>query len=199
MTNSSKTHCPAGHEYTPSNTYRRDDGRVRACRTCLLVAKKARYDSRIAAGICVACGKPGRPGKTQCQACSDAEYVRRKAARGVVSAARKAKREQKHRDLAIAKQYRALDEVLERRSVRVLRAVSRFDGVTSAELLDALEIDDAMERKAWACQMGYAHRIGHLTLQGRWGQYRITPAGRTWLAKQLARADVGVATDEEAA
>ena len=28
-----KTHCPKGHEYSPENTYKRNDGR-RDCRTC---------------------------------------------------------------------------------------------------------------------------------------------------------------------
>jgi hypothetical protein len=32
--NASKTHCPAGHEYTPENTYR--EGRRRRCKTCHL-------------------------------------------------------------------------------------------------------------------------------------------------------------------
>lgn len=30
----SKTHCPAGHEYTLENTYFRNGGRYRRCRTC---------------------------------------------------------------------------------------------------------------------------------------------------------------------
>lgn len=31
-----KTHCPAGHEYTPDNTYYYRDGRSRQCRTCAI-------------------------------------------------------------------------------------------------------------------------------------------------------------------
>lgn len=28
-----RTHCPQGHEYTPENTYRKDDG-LRRCKEC---------------------------------------------------------------------------------------------------------------------------------------------------------------------
>jgi hypothetical protein len=40
--NAAKTHCPAGHEYTPANTYRNAKGH-RHCRACALTARRARY------------------------------------------------------------------------------------------------------------------------------------------------------------
>ena len=39
---SSKTHCPAGHEYTPENIYWRSDG-GRGCKTCIKEKASARY------------------------------------------------------------------------------------------------------------------------------------------------------------
>lgn len=93
--------------------------------------------------------------------------------------------------------YTPLDAVLDRKTVRVARALLRFDGVTCYELLDAMGIDtDSASRGPWYMALGYMARGGYLARDGV--VYRITPAGREWLAKQLARADVGVATDAEA-
>lgn len=48
-----KTHCRAGHEYTPDNTYLSDvkGYRRRNCRTCVLISQKARYDRLRAQGV----------------------------------------------------------------------------------------------------------------------------------------------------
>lgn len=94
--------------------------------------------------------------------------------------------------------YRPLDEVLARPTVRVLRALQWFDGVTAADLLDALDIEDEGERNDYNHRLWWAGTRGYVRGE-RWGLYRITDAGRAWLAKQIARADVGVASDEEAA
>ncbi|HZL17755.1 MAG TPA: HNH endonuclease signature motif containing protein [Polyangia bacterium] len=40
-----KTHCPHGHEYTPSNTYGRPDGQ-RRCKTCVLAVNNANHAKR---------------------------------------------------------------------------------------------------------------------------------------------------------
>lgn len=45
--NAAKTHCPAGHAYTPSNTYRTPQGH-RDCRQCV-AARARRYKQRKAA------------------------------------------------------------------------------------------------------------------------------------------------------
>lgn len=39
------THCPAGHEYTPENTYTSPDGK-RHCRTCKREGDRARYQAK---------------------------------------------------------------------------------------------------------------------------------------------------------
>jgi hypothetical protein len=44
------THCIAGHEYTPANTYRDGLGK-RHCATCRAAASTASYLRRVAAGI----------------------------------------------------------------------------------------------------------------------------------------------------
>jgi hypothetical protein len=40
-----KTHCPAGHEYTPENTYLNKRG-ARGCRTCVRLAGRARRETQ---------------------------------------------------------------------------------------------------------------------------------------------------------
>ena len=40
---SRKTHCPAGHEYTPENTYDGGKGKGRQCRTCRRIDSYARW------------------------------------------------------------------------------------------------------------------------------------------------------------
>jgi hypothetical protein len=37
-----KTHCVRGHEYTPENTYRKEDG-YRRCRECRRIDARANY------------------------------------------------------------------------------------------------------------------------------------------------------------
>lgn len=92
--------------------------------------------------------------------------------------------------------YVPLDDLLERTSIRILRTLSRFDGIAATDLLDALDVFD--ERR-----LTTGSRLVQLAKHGlaEWRDrlYRITPAGREWLAKQLRRADPGVATDKEAA
>jgi hypothetical protein len=84
--------------------------------------------------------------------------------------------------------YRPVDEILERPSIRILRAIRWFDAVTATDLLDAMDITE--DRAAWAVRLAQLARDGLLS-GGSWRVYRITPAGRAWLARQLARADVG--------
>lgn len=99
---------------------------------------------------------------------------------------------------AVLDRYTPLEAILERKTVRVARALLGFDGVTCSDLLDAIGVDiDSNARGSWYMALGYMARGGHLDRGG--GLYRITPAGRSWLANQLAKADPGVATDEEAA
>lgn len=50
--NAVKTHCPAGHEYTPENTYQRRDRNGRLCRPCrqaVYLASKKRKAEQVAA------------------------------------------------------------------------------------------------------------------------------------------------------
>lgn len=95
------------------------------------------------------------------------------------------------------KRYAPLDDVLERTSVRLLRALQRFDGVTCEDLLDALDIEEEKQRWAGSARLRGMRKYGLVSRES--DLYRITNAGRVWLAKQIARADVGVATEEEAA
>jgi hypothetical protein len=47
--NATKTHCPAGHEYTPENTYSKPSkpaNRSRDCRTCRKARDRQRYLAR---------------------------------------------------------------------------------------------------------------------------------------------------------
>jgi hypothetical protein len=46
--NARKTHCPAGHEYSPENTYLRANGH-RACRACGRLAARERWTRQRAA------------------------------------------------------------------------------------------------------------------------------------------------------
>jgi hypothetical protein len=43
-----KTHCVRGHEYTPENIYRKDDG-YRRCRACKRIDDNARQQKKAAA------------------------------------------------------------------------------------------------------------------------------------------------------
>lgn len=68
--NATRTHCPAGHEYTEANTRRTQKGR--SCKAC--------QSERVAASLpahrkpCRGCGGPKGPGKWQwyCQSCKEA-------------------------------------------------------------------------------------------------------------------------------
>jgi hypothetical protein len=56
--NARKTHCPAGHPYTPANTYWVNKGRSRRCKTCQMDRQRERR-RRVRGGMDVAAG-PGR-------------------------------------------------------------------------------------------------------------------------------------------
>ena len=57
-TNSRKTHCVHGHEYTPENTVPIADGR--RCRTCIMAWRKGRTEAKQA--ITTLCGARGKRG-----------------------------------------------------------------------------------------------------------------------------------------
>lgn len=96
--------------------------------------------------------------------------------------------------------------------VRVVRGLSRLDWANTRELFPSIGIPwllgtyNKHETAEWRARNAASHalsrcvRAGFVEMRGeiRSREYRITPAGRAWLAKQLARADVGVATEEEA-
>lgn len=152
-----------------------------------LAYSKSRRDWARANGHCQQCHKqPARivdgAVKSQCRGCYEAQC-------------RRVGREPSQQQPSLVA-YQPLEEILERPDVRVLRALCWFDGVSTSDLLDSMDIDDSEDRVMFDMIIRQ-HRIRKRI--GGAGLHHITPAGRSWLAKQLARADVGVATEEEAA
>lgn len=141
---------------------------------------KQRRDEARAAGLCQWCHvNPGRNDngviRSRCESC----HAKQQAQAQLAS-------------------YLPWDVLLERPSIRILRALLWFDGVTASDLMDA--IDGARDHES-RVRGRYRQSLFDLADAGyiagaAWDLYRITPAGRAWLAKQLARAEVGV---EEAA
>lgn len=129
-------------------------------------------------GLCQRCNKPAavRDGKTlsRCAMCLPKINAKRT--------------QERH--------YIPLDAILERPKVQLLRMLTRFDLASTSDLLIALGIDH--NRGVYTSDIAELRACGLITqADSRFGRYAITPAGRAWLAKQLARADVGVASDDE--
>lgn len=134
-----------------------------------------------AAGRCTKCrSRPASPGVKNCAHCQE-QNTASKATGGYVP----------------------WDELLARPSIRILRVMAHMGWVGSSVVMDALGLgkDDVDYRRHKNTLSPDLVESGCVEIRNDLGLpvYRITPAGRTWLAKQLARADVGVATDEEAA
>lgn len=147
--------------------------------------RRARIARARAERLCFRCLKPAlvRDGKTltRCAVC--------------LPKINEAERRRARKRAAERGGYTPLDVILECASVRLLRAMQRFDGVSGPDLLDVLDVT-GRTRETCATKLSLAVRIGHASRVD--GLYRITPAGRSWLEGQLRRADNGVATDEEA-
>lgn len=67
-----KTHCVAGHEFTPENIYRH--GRVRHCRACVRLRSLARIDRLRSQGRCIICGLTS-DGHQRCGVCREKRLV----------------------------------------------------------------------------------------------------------------------------
>jgi hypothetical protein len=71
----SKTHCPAGHEYSPDNTYfgsrhyRGSVYRTRICKTCFNARTRAKYAVSPPPKAICACGSPRKKTSKRCPPC----------------------------------------------------------------------------------------------------------------------------------
>jgi len=99
--------------------------------------------------------------------------------------------------------YVPLDELLQVPAVRVLRALSRYDWIERQDLYDALDLPPNRAApqllNTYHMAVSRSVRLGHIEArdcrffrQFMTRDFRITPAGRAWLAKRLRPAQIGV-------
>ena len=81
--------------------------------------------------------------------------------------------------------YVPLDELKAMPSVRIVRALRWFDGVSRFDLFVALEVS-LVERASFRSALEWLVETGRITREDR--LYRVTDAGRAWLGRVLARA-----------
>ena len=158
---------------------------------------RARRDDARAAGRCVICQVRGASLRadgsrmSRCDQCASREHNRR----GYKT------RYDVPRSEHI---YEPLDCLIDSPRVRILRCLVHFDWASRSDIMIALDLSrESIRYRSHVVALENLCRDGHVESSGdarsAYCTYRITPAGRSWLAKQLARADVGVATEEEAA
>lgn len=81
--------------------------------------------------------------------------------------------------------YVPLDELKAMPSVRIIRALRWFDGVSRFDLFVAMEVS-LVERASFKSALDWLVSTGRITCEDR--MYRATDAGRAWLVRVLARA-----------
>jgi hypothetical protein len=134
--------------------------------------------------VCNNCTKPPLPGRSKCASCIEVQkraYHRRREM-GI-----------------IAGDYRPIDEVLESPPVRILRALRHFDGISCFDLFEIIGVPrhnggtDALRdaHTQALCRLNKAGLIERMRFSGMlvrgegFNWYRVTEAGRQWLAEQL--------------